>query len=39
VSLRAGKKLLWDSAAMKARGLPEADALIKESYREGWEIA
>ena len=39
LSLRAGKKLFWDSAKMKARGLPEADALIRESYRKGWEIA
>ena len=23
----------------KARGLPEADAIIKEQYRKGWEIA
>jgi predicted dehydrogenase len=38
VSLRAGKKLWWDAANMKARGLPQADAFIKESYRKGWEI-
>lgn len=38
VSLRAGKKLFWESAAMKARGLPDADAFIKESYRKGWEL-
>ena len=39
VSLRTGKKLFWDAANMKARGLPEADAFIKEPYRKGWEIA
>jgi predicted dehydrogenase len=39
VSLRAGKRLLWDSAKMQARSLPGADAFIKESYRKGWEIA
>ncbi|MHC4403466.1 MAG: Gfo/Idh/MocA family protein [Planctomycetota bacterium] len=38
-SLRTGKALFWDAANMKARGLPEADAVIKESYRKGWEIA
>jgi len=39
VSLRTGKKLFWDAANMKTRGLPEADAFIKEQYRKGWEIA
>ena len=38
LSLRTGKKLSWDAAAMKVRGLPEADAFIKEQYRKGWEI-
>ncbi|MBC8872588.1 MAG: Gfo/Idh/MocA family oxidoreductase [Planctomycetes bacterium] len=38
-SLRTGKKLHWDAANMKARGLPAADAIIKEQYRKGWEIA
>ena len=39
LSLRAGKKIFWDSDNMKARGLPQADAFIKETYRKGWEIA
>jgi hypothetical protein len=39
VALRAGKKLSWDSANMKARNAPEADQFIKEQYRSGWEIA
>jgi len=38
-SLRTGKKLHWDTANMKARGLPAADAIIKEEHRKGWEIA
>ncbi len=38
LSLRTGKKLSWDAANMKVRGLPEADAFIKEQYRKGWEI-
>lgn len=37
-SLRTGKKLFWDAAAMKARGVQEADAVFKEQYRKGWEI-
>ncbi len=39
LSLRTGKKIYWDAAKFKARGLPEADAIIKEQYRKGWEIA
>jgi predicted dehydrogenase len=38
-SLRLGKKIHWDAANMKARGLPAADAIFKEQYRKGWEIA
>jgi hypothetical protein len=33
-----GKKIDWDSAGMKARGLPEADALIHRQYRSGWQL-
>jgi hypothetical protein len=39
VALRVGKKLQWDAKAMKATNAPAADALIKESYRPGWEPA
>ena len=39
VSLRSGRKLAWDADAMQVRGLPEAAALLKETYRSGWEIA
>lgn len=38
VALRAGKKILWDAAAMRAVNAPEADAFIKEECRKGWEI-
>ncbi len=39
VSLRVGKKkLYWDAANMKVRGLPDADVFIKEPCRKGWEI-
>ena len=37
-SLRTGKKLYWDATAMQAAGTPEADAVLKESYRAGWEL-
>jgi len=39
VALRVGKKLQWDAKARKATNAPAADALIKESYRPGWEPA
>jgi hypothetical protein len=39
LSLRTGKKIYWDPAKFKARSLSEADAIIKEQYRKGWEIA
>ena len=39
LSLRLGcKRIVWDPQAMKAKGMPEADAYIKESYRPGWEV-
>jgi len=38
VALRAGKKLNWDAAALKAVGCPEADAFIRREYREGWTL-
>lgn len=38
LSLRTGSAIRWDATAMKAVDLPAADAIIKESYRSGWEI-
>ncbi len=38
-SLRTGRKLYWDAAQMKARGVPAAEAVFKGTYRKGWEIA
>lgn len=39
VALRVGKKMEWDAAAMKSPNCPEADKLLKGSYRKGWELA
>lgn len=39
LSLRVGKPIQWDAANAKAKNAPEADAIIKESYRPGWEPA
>lgn len=36
--IRLGKRIDWDSAAMKAVNAPEADALIRKSYRKGFEL-
>jgi len=37
VAYRAGKKLQWDAAAMRATNAPEADKFIRREYRKGWE--
>ena len=39
LSLRTGQRINWDAANLKARKLAAADAIIKESYRPGWEPA
>jgi len=39
LSLRlGGKKIYWDTDNMKVLGLPEADEIIREPVRKGWEI-
>ena len=39
LSLRlGGKKILWEPENMKATGLPEADSIIREPVRKGWEM-
>ncbi len=39
LSLRlGGRELRWDAAAMKVKGVADADAIIREPYRSGWEI-
>lgn len=38
VAYRAGRKIDWDAASLKARGCPEADAFIRREYRQGWEV-
>jgi predicted dehydrogenase len=36
--IRLGKRIEWDAAAMKATNAPEADPLIRKSYRQGFEL-
>jgi len=39
LSLRlGGERILWDKENMKAIGLPEADQIIQEPVRQGWEM-
>ena len=38
VAWRAGKKIEWDAARMKATNCPEADAFIRREYRQGWTL-
>ena len=37
VAHRAGKKLEWDAAEMKAKGTPEASRFLTKTYRKGWD--
>jgi predicted dehydrogenase len=37
-ALRTGKTIDWDPAALEARNLPAADAVIHEQRRKGWEL-
>ena len=38
VAFRAGKKIEWDAANLKAPNCPEADQFLRPSYREGWTL-
>lgn len=38
VSYRSGSALEWDAAKLKASNCPEAQALIRREYREGWTL-
>jgi len=38
VAFRTDKKLDWDAQNLTARNCPEADRLIRKSYRDGWAL-
>jgi len=38
LALRLGKRIAWAPVQLKVPGVPEADALINEPRRKGWEI-
>jgi hypothetical protein len=38
LALRMRRRIDWDADNLRAAGLPAADAIIRGSYRAGWEI-
>ena len=38
LALRLGRRIDWDSERMEAKGISEADAILREPYRAGWEL-
>ena len=38
LAVRFGKRIEWDSANLKAKNCPEADAIIRKTYRAGYGI-
>ena len=38
VAFRAGQKLTWDAAALKATNCPAADGFLRREYRKGWSL-
>jgi predicted dehydrogenase len=38
LAVRLGKKIEWDTVALKAKNAPEADVLIRRPYRKGWDL-
>jgi predicted dehydrogenase len=38
VALRAGRRIRWDRASMKATNAPEAAQFLADTYRKGWEL-
>jgi hypothetical protein len=38
LALRLGRRIDWDPERMEARGISEAEPIIREPYRAGWEL-
>jgi predicted dehydrogenase len=38
LALRTGRAIEWDAAAMRATGVPDADAFIRPTFRNGWSL-
>jgi len=39
LAVRLGKKIQWDTKALRATNAPEADELIRREYRKGWDLS
>jgi predicted dehydrogenase len=39
LAVRINKRLAWDGRNLKATNAPEAAAIVRRSYRKGWELA
>ncbi|MFM1746983.1 MAG: hypothetical protein RLZZ188_649 [Verrucomicrobiota bacterium] len=39
LSLRLKRPIEWDAANLRVPGVPDADAIIRGTYRPGWELA
>jgi predicted dehydrogenase len=39
LALRLGRRIDWDPERMEARGLADAEPMIREPYRAGWELS
>lgn len=39
IALRLRRRIEWDARRLRVPGCPEADALIRRTYRKGWELA
>jgi len=39
VAYRSGRRIEWDGVAARVTSSAEADALVRKSYRAGWEVA
>jgi len=38
LAVRLGRKIEWDTKALRATNAPEADKLIRREYRKGWDL-
>ena len=38
IALRTGKQLEYDAAAVRITNAPEADALLRQPYQNGWSL-
>ena len=39
LALRLGKKIQWDAKNLAVKNAPEAAAIVRRSYRKGWELS